>query len=126
MTKRVIVPFTKKALAGTTGYMTFRVPSNGTVEELRVRFYPGVEEALQVTPFIERKGGSAPDYLIEQVEESDTFLSGDDDYLVFPITYAVNQNDFLKIYYNNTSSQYDYSLKVYIVVDYIGGTNTVR
>ena len=49
---------------------------------------------------------------------TEKFLSGDDDYFVFPVSASVVADDNLAIWVNNTDTQYTYTLVCDVVVQY--------
>lgn len=124
MSKKEIVAFRKTIPANTSDVLAERIKADGTIEELRVRFYQGQQKALQVHIFVEHKGSKIEE-MITYPSTSDGFLSGDDDYFIFPVSIPVAYDDYLKVAVKNTETQYPYSLSCDIVIDYLGGKNRV-
>ena len=114
--KSEVVSFRKKVLAGENVILKERVKSDGSVSEVRVRFYPGSELSLQVKPFVKHKGSRDEDFFT-YAEGTDQFLSGDNDSFVFPVTVGVQYDDEICVYVNNTGA-YEYSLVVDILLQY--------
>lgn len=121
--KKEVISFRKTVAGGTSMVLKERIKDPGTVEGLRVRFYPGQEKALQVFPFVEHKGQRI-ESLITYAEETDRFLSGDDDYMEYAVVVPVDYDDYIKIDVKN-ASPYDYDVAVDVFVDYFGGQNRV-
>lgn len=94
-----------------------RCKGNGRVSELRIKFYPGVEKALKVQPFVLHKGGRAEQFLTYP-EGTEPFISGDNDYLVFPVSVDFENDDEIAVYAENTNANYTYSLAVDVIVSY--------
>jgi hypothetical protein len=122
--KKEVVTVRKTILANTSGKLRERIKDSGTVEELRLRFYPGQSRALRVVPYILHKGEQRED-LVTFFDGSDRYFSGDDDTVVLPCILSVGNDDYLEISYANISTLYDYTLAVDIVIDYYGGKNRV-
>lgn len=122
--KREPIIFRKSILHSTTDTLQERIKADGTIEEMRVRFYPGQQKALQVEVVVEHKGQQA-EYLYTSPATGERYLSGDDDYFIFPLTCEVEYDDFVKVRAVNTDATYDYDLAVDVLVDYYGGKNRV-
>jgi hypothetical protein len=120
MAKKEVISFRKVIKPLKTDVLQERMKDDGTVEEVRVRFYPGQEKSLQVSPFIEHKGNIA-EQLLSYPRTSDPFLSGEDDYFIYPVVIPVAYDDFVKIKVKNIDSTYEYTLVVDVVIDYYGG-----
>ena len=117
-----MVTIRKTILPNTSGIIEERVKGPGTVEEVRIRFYPGQARALQVVPYVIHKGEQRED-LVTFTQGSERFFSGDDDSLSLPCVVEVDNDDYLKINFNNTSSAYEYTLSVDLIIDYYAGKN---
>lgn len=124
MSKKEVVSFRKTIPAGQTIILYERIKAQGTVEELRVRFYPGQARELRVYPIILHKGDQAEN-MLTYAESSDNYLSGDDDNLIMPSIVPVDNDDQIKITAINTNATYDYTLVVDVVIDYFAGKNRV-
>lgn len=123
--KSEVIVFRKDVADGESGFIPARVKGNGTIQEIRVRFYPGQELSLKVSPFLERKG-QVPEPLISYPAGGNKFLSGDDDYFIFPVVSPVNNDDFIKIWYSNENGGgFVYTVVCDIVVDYFAGEKRV-
>jgi hypothetical protein len=122
--KKEVVAIRMNIPAGTTVTVLERIKAQGTVEELRVRFYPGQERELHVMPIVLHKGDQA-EQLLTYPEGSENFLSGDDDSMIFPCVVAVDNDDHLKVTAQNTNITYDYTLCIDVVIDYYAGKNRV-
>lgn len=93
-----------------------RLKDNGTVQEIRIRFYPGVERTLKVRPYILHKAGRAED-LFTYPSGTDPYITGDDDYLEFSVLVDFEYDDEIVVEYENTGN-YPYTLSCDIVVNY--------
>jgi hypothetical protein len=98
-----------------------RIKDVGAVTEVRVRFYPGQERGLQVRPFVKLFNSMSEDLFTWAGGSTEKFLSGDDDYLVFPVTADVVADDEIAVWVNNTDTTYTYTLVVDVVINYFGG-----
>jgi hypothetical protein len=101
-----------------------RIKGEGTIEQLRVRFYPGQGKSLRIYAYIKRKGRVLEE-MITFTDGTDRFLSGDDDSLVFPIAVPVENDEEIEIHAENIDATNPYSLVVDVIVDYMGGRNRV-
>lgn len=93
-----------------------RLKDSGSVQEVRIRFYPGCERSLQVRPYILHKAGRAEDFFTYPVK-TEGYITGDDDYLIFPVTLDFDYDDELVIEFDNVGN-YIYTLSVDVVVSY--------
>lgn len=119
-----VMHFQKTIPAGETSDARQRVKANGTVEQLRVRFYTGQQKSLQVNPIVLHKGEKA-EPLVSYLKGGDPFIAGEDDYFVFPVVVPVEYDDEIVIYYTNTDLANPYTLSVQVIVDYFGGTDRI-
>lgn len=94
-----------------------RIKYSGYVEEVRIRFYAGVEKALQVKPYVLRDGRRIED-LFTYPEGTDQYITGDDDYLVFPVSAEINTDDELIVEYRNLEKDFVYTLSIDFVLIY--------
>lgn len=118
--KREVISFRKSIAAGASDIIRERVKSNGTLEEVRVRFNPGQANTLRIRPVVEHKNNRMED-LVTYPAGTNQFLSGDDDYLILPCSITVENDDFVEVIANNTGG-FTYTIVVDIVVDYLFGT----
>jgi hypothetical protein len=116
MLKKEVIAIRKTVTAGEEGRIKERLKDNGYVEEIRVRFYPGVERTLKVLPYILHKSTKQENFFTTP-EETEIFISGDDDSFVFPLSLSFEYDDELVVYYKNEGT-YPYSLVVDIIVEY--------
>jgi hypothetical protein len=119
--KKEPIVFIKKIPPGVTDVLSERVKGDGTIEGFTVRFFPGQENSLRVRPFVEHRGGTIEE-LVTYVETGDRFLSGDNDYDEYAAAIPVRNDDYVKVHVTNTSP-YEYTLKIVVNVDYLGGQN---
>lgn len=103
---------------GQTVNIKERCKSNGFVQEIRIRFYPGVENSLQVIPGVLHKGNIREDFFTYP-EGTNRYISGDDDYLVFPVSLAFQNDDEIEVKAINTTTAYNYTLTCDLVVSYV-------
>jgi len=122
--KQESVSFRKILTVGQETTMKEFIKDDGTIEGLRVRFNQGQQGSLLVRPYIEVKGGSIID-LVTYQQDSDQYLSGDDDKFEFDISLPVGRNDQICVYAKNNSATYGRTVVVDIIVDYYGGQNRV-
>jgi hypothetical protein len=104
---------------GETLKFSERIKANGTIESLRIRFFTGQQKSLHVRPYIKHKGNKIED-LITYPDGTDQYVSGDDDYLDFPLVVAVENDDEIVVWAQNTDLADDYTLHVSVMVDYYG------
>lgn len=122
--KKEVFSFRRIVSGGESGYLDARIKSPGTVEEVRARFYQGQQRSLKVRPIVLHKGNKTEN-LLTFADGTDPYLSGDNDYLTFPIVVTVDYDDTLRVYYDNTDNANDYTLSIDVIVDYYGGTDRV-
>lgn len=120
--KKEVIAIRKTVPAGATVIVSERVKGPGTVEELRVRFYPGQSRSLRVNPYVLHKGDQA-EPMLTYPEGTENFLSGDDDTLIFPSVVTVENDDNIRVIAQNMSSGFDYTLVIDVVIDYHSGQN---
>lgn len=96
-----------------------RIKDNGVIESLRVRFYTGVENSLQVIPYVDHKINRRED-LLSYNEGGDKFISGNDDYFIYPLYIPVEYDDDLNVYVKNINATYPYTLSVDVIISYDG------
>lgn len=101
-----------------------RIKDAGEVTEIRVRFYPGQERGLQVRPFLQMFNSMTEDLFTWAGGTTDKFLSGDDDYLVFPVNATVVADDNVAVWVNNTDLNYTYTLVCDVVIQYYAGVGS--
>lgn len=125
MNRKEVISFRKTIPAGTQNMILQEmIKADGTVEKVAVRFYQGQQKALQVIPYIDHKGDQRED-LITYPKNTDHYLSGDDDYLIYDVVSTVEYLDYASVMVTNTDPTYDYTLAVDITVDYYGGKDRV-
>lgn len=120
--KQEVMIFAKTISASSSETLIERVKDFGTVENVRVRFYPGQGRDLKVRVFANRKGNH-DESLITFANDGDVTLSGDDDDFVFDVKIPVSNDDNIKVIAENQNATYDYTLLVYVSVDYHSGMN---
>jgi hypothetical protein len=125
--KKETVQFTKTITAGTTlngaNALAYLVKTEGTVERVFGKFYPGQQGALQVRPYI-LLTADRQEELVTYPNGVNRFMSGDDRVFDIPIDYDVKNGDQIKVDVSNTSA-YDYTLEISFVLDYVGGGSRV-
>lgn len=122
--KKEVISFRKDIQPGENVTLTERVKWNGAVKQLRIRFYPGVERALHVRPYVLHKA-QLPENIITYVQESEQYISGDDDFYEFPCLIPVEYDDEVKVWARNDNDVYLYTLVVDVILQYEleGGRN---
>jgi len=101
------------------------------VEEVAVRFYQGPRLALRVRPFVrrERSGGRVERVaLVDYADESDEFVSGDDDMFVLPTSVPVEAGETLGVEVENTTGRdgvepHPYAFRAQLEIDEADGTS---
>lgn len=125
MNKKEVVSFRVTVPKGSKNIIyKERVKADGTVEEVRVRFYRGQQLALQVVPYVNHKGRKH-EQLLTFAGNTNGYLCGDDDYFVYPVVVPVEDNDYVSVMVTNTDAANDYTLSVDVVVDYYAGKNRI-
>jgi hypothetical protein len=102
-----------------------RVKYNGSIERIKVRFYAGQENELQVRPYVRHKGQKNETFFTYP-EGTDPYLSGEDDVLDFPLAIEIEYDDEIIVYVENQSDFYNYTLVVDIVVTYYSEPSYTR
>jgi len=117
--KAVIAP-------GETKKFSERIKGDGTIEQMKVRFFQGQQKSLLVRPYVLHKGNKIED-LITYPEGTDTYLSGDNDYLEFDLVVPVENDDQLVIWVQNVDPDAldPYTLNLSVMIDYYGGKSRV-
>lgn len=92
MVKKEIIAIRKDIQPGEKVTFKERMKDNGALVSIRVRFYPGVENDLKVIPFVLHKGNRREDVLT-YVENTNAFISGDDDTFQFPVFVEFKYDD---------------------------------
>ena len=118
------ISFRKQILAGTNDVLHERIKGQGTIEGMRVRFYPGQQLDLQVRVFVEHKGGLMEE-LVTYPSTTRQYLAGDDDNVIIDCVISVENDDFLKVSVVNVDLVNNYDLAVDVYVDYYGGSSRV-
>lgn len=117
--KKEVMAFRKVISGGRNLTLSERLKANGTVEEIRVRFYPGQQRSLQISPYVMHKSERRED-LFTYPFNTETYLTGDNDYLVFPVTLDFEYDDEFHINVFNADYVNAYTLSVDVVVSYHG------
>lgn len=125
MSKKQVIPFRKTIAAATKDKIIVPIESDCTVDEIRVRFYAGQQNDFHVDPYI-LTNADQRENLVEYADGTNAYLSGDDDYLVFPIGIAVVKNSNLIIAYDNQDAVNAYTLVIDVILDYAFGTRRVQ
>jgi hypothetical protein len=97
-----------------------RLKGTGIVEQVNVRFYPGVERALRVAPYV-LEDGRKPNHLFTYPDGTTPYITGDNDYIKMPVTVEIENDDILCIDVENTSGLYNYTLSCDVVISYNTG-----
>jgi hypothetical protein len=124
LNKKEAVVFIKTIQPGEMLTFSERVKSDGTIEQVKIRFFRGQQKTLLVRPYVQHKGNKIED-LITYPEDTDQALSGDDDNLNYETIVPVQYDDNLKVWVKNTDGVNAYTLHVSVMIDYYGGTQRV-
>lgn len=111
-----VISFRKEIPANSKDWLAERLKYNGRVKSLKVEFYLQ-GKALQIRPYLERRGGQMQS-LITFASTTEQYLSGDDSYLEFTMNLDFRQDNYVKIYVENTSQTDPYDLSLDLVVEY--------
>ncbi|UWG95516.1 hypothetical protein LPY66_11340 [Dehalobacter sp. DCM] len=101
-----------------------RIKSDGTVEKVRIKIYPGSEGTLKIRPCVFQKGRRSLVDLLTYPDGGNQYMSGDDDYFEFPVVMSVQNDDEIYIICENAGS-YPYTVSVDVVIDYFGGKDRI-
>jgi len=123
MNKQEPLLFKQNVPAGTILNLQERIKADGTIENIKVRFFAGQEMDLKVRPILIKKGDMYVD-LIKYVGE-DKELSGDDDIYSFDTSISVENDDEVLVIAENKSVDFDYTLFCIVQIDYYGGKKRV-
>lgn len=115
--KKEVISFRENIEPGQVLTISERVKWNGTVNGLRVRFYPGPERSLHVRPYVRHKNQLSEE-LFTYAGASEPYISGDDDYFKFPVLIPVEYDDEVVVWVENTDSNYVYTLSVDVILLY--------
>jgi hypothetical protein len=116
--------FSTTVPAGETEEETFELTNDATIEDLRVRFYPGQELSLQIQVYLLKKDQDKKIDLVEYPGDK-KHLSGNDDYFEFDLSKKAKKGDKIVIKSENTDSQYAYDYKANMSVEEAGGLKRV-
>jgi hypothetical protein len=97
-----------------------RLKADGVVTQVNIRFYTGVENSLEVKPFVLHKGRRAED-IFTYAEFTKPSISGDDDFFQFPVTLDFQYDDEFCVYFKNSDPVNTYTLCVDVFVNYEPG-----
>jgi hypothetical protein len=122
--KTEVIAFRQNINPSTSQTIIERVKANGRVAEIRVRFYPGQERELQIRPFVSLLNRLTEDVLTYPAG-TEGYLSGDDDYLIFPVSVELRTDDNICVWANNVNATYVYTCVVDVVVQYYDDGNAV-
>ena len=123
MDRKEVISF-RKIISGESELdISERVKDYGTVENIKIKFYQGQQLALQIRPIILKAHGTPVD-LISYAEETDEFLSGDDDYFIYDINIPVSIDNQIILKCKNLAS-FDVNVVVDVTIDYLAGTKRV-
>ena len=123
MNKKEVITFRKAINPLEELLLIERVKDNGTVENVKLRFYSGQEMKLKVLPFV-RHTGNKIEYLTSS-PTGDYFIAGDDDNFILDVVVPVFYDDEIHVKVINESSEYIYNLVCDVTVDYYMGTDRI-
>lgn len=115
--KQEIISFSQLVVANTSMTLKERIKGDGAVTEVRVRFFAGQQQGLQVHPYVLHKNRVVED-VFTYSSGTDNFLSGDDDYLIFPVKVNIELDDEIAVELKNIDTTYSYTAKVFVTVRY--------
>jgi hypothetical protein len=115
------VSFAKEVAAGSEETLSYEVPNDGTIESIKVRIYPGPQNDLHVTPYVNREGGA--DSNLVELKGKDHF-DGDDDTWSFGLSKDIETGDLIKVQAVNNDANNPYNFRANVEVDYRGGSTS--
>ncbi|MBK5251102.1 MAG: hypothetical protein JJE29_00430 [Peptostreptococcaceae bacterium] len=118
MNTKEVIHFSKTIAAGATDTLNARIKNNGTLEEIRVRFYEGANKELAIRPVIDTRGNLQE--IFSYATSGDSSIKGNDDYFVLPVNMPVKLDDVAKVMVVS-SSLIDLDFVVDFVIDYKAG-----
>ena len=118
MNTKEVIHFSKTITAGATETLNARIKNDGTLEELRVRFYEGANRELSIRPVIDTRGNLQE--ILSYATSGDSTLKGNDDYFAIPVNMPVRLDDVAKVVVTSASA-IDLDFVVDMVVDYKAG-----
>lgn len=123
MNKKEVALFRKKLAPLESVELVERIKDNGTLENVKMRFYMGQEMNLKITVYVKHTGNK-----VEQIFTSPTndyFVGGDDDTFIFDVIVPVFYDDEIVVKAINESNINSYDMCVDIDIDYYQGTDRV-
>lgn len=101
-----------------TDAATFRVPFDGTVEEVTAWHVPGSESALKTKP-VAIKNDDRADLL--GYSDGDHFVTGEPDDAAYKTNVGVEQGDEIVVRAQNSNGSNAYRFRYLVTIDYAGG-----
>jgi len=123
MNKKETIMFQQDVPPNTSVVLKERIKGAGTIEKVKVRFYSGQEFALQVEPYIMKKGDMKTSLITYNGDVN--YLKGEDDNFSFSPVLQVFNDDELHVSATNTDLVNTYSISVMVEVDFYGNENRV-
>ncbi|WP_380681088.1 hypothetical protein [Salinigranum sp. GCM10025319] len=120
--RRVSRRFSTTATGGADDEVTHEVEEDATVEEIRIRFYPGPLLDLELRPFVETDEGRRRD-LVDVIGRET--IVGDDDRFEFHISEDVRESDVVGVEYVNNDAQNEYDFVVDMDFERAGGSSRI-
>ena len=123
---RKVIRFAKSVAASAADTMTRKLNEDATLERCVVKFYPGTELDLRVTPYIKTPEGGVIDIISRDTAAAgDAYLTGDDYVFDFKISLPIHKGWLLCVDYDNQDAANAYNLEVYFEVDELAGAGRV-
>jgi hypothetical protein len=103
--------------------LSYEVVEDATIEEMRVRIYPGPEHDLRIFPYVDRGKGerSRREELVEF--RGKEYIDGNGDHFKFPISVDVEEEQTIGVDVENLEVEYAYDFVVDFDLDHAGGTS---
>jgi hypothetical protein len=117
--ERTSVTWAEQVPAGDDDVLAYELPADATVENVRVRIYPGAENTLRVTPQVRTRSNNTFPLLETRGKD---YVDGDDDTWQFGVSESVEEGDKIQVRRENTDGQNAHNYRVIVDVDYLGGT----
>lgn len=124
MNSREVIAFRKKIEPLEEIEISERVKANGTLENIKFRFYLGQELQLKVMIFIRHKGNKVQ-YPYTVAGGGEYYIAGDDDVFNFDVVIPIQNDDEIVCKVINLSEEWDYNLVCDVDIDYYGGNNRI-
>lgn len=116
----------KEILAGTTEIFKVTIKADCTLEKMRVKFYPGPEGDLQITPYYIKPDNVRINVIgTDDDNKSPRYLAGDDVVFEFEVGLAMKEGTILYFECVNTDTVNSHYVDVIFELEELGGIERV-